>query len=862
MGQEINLRIKVDGSGNVVIDQTTVAIRKAGDEAEKTSTRSKKAAADMDNAFKSVTGTVLRLATAVAAGQLLKDFNSIEERVRAIGRQGNLSAAGVAALKQQVLDIGEATSQGPDVLLGAIEKIIAKTGDIKLAAEAIEAVARAAEASGASAVDLGAIAADLSQKFGIFASNMGRAFDILYAQGKAGSFELKDMASNGERLFTAAANMGLHGEGGLRIMGALLQIIRQATGSAEEATTAWENLAKDLIVNADKIEQTLGVQVWANAGHTALRSIDVLMKDIIQKSGGQLDVLVDLFDIRSFRAVSALNNSFKKFGDFRELDDLIKKGGDLSGTMKDAANRGDELTAALTNLKTSAIETLNSYVGLIKYATEFVKTVGDNTAAVVALAVAFGLAWSVGKLITFIGWLDKLGLKLLAIIKYIPELTTLGSKIGAFAGVAGAWFAGWEIGRFLGQLKIAGKTLDEWVQRGYAKLFFDKQTFNDNKYEFAQPGPGVDQKYTSEFWKGDYEGFSRYMDAVTKRQEAERAEANKTATEIAALEEQKVQATQRANELMDKLTKDALDRIQEKYQDAFQVFKQGTDERAKIDRAYYSEVVNWAEAAAQKEIDAAQRVVDEKKRLILQEIADRAGAFATLAEYDPAKYAGMAADASLAQLGSDEAVRRQLALLDATQKQDFAMAQAQKTAGQFFPELEKGSWQAQQKVQELADTFMGYVEAWTAQEGQFKLEFEDMVTDPLNAIQKRLEEVTGKVWQIQVELTGSGAGVASARPASGVPGTPPVEGSHAGGIDYIPRDMTVRVHKEEAMLSPQDAREWREFKASGGRSASGVSIGAMTVEMSGNWASLPSSQETREWVRRTLAPELEAYYGR
>ncbi len=46
------------------------------------------------------------------------------------------------------------------------------------------------------------------------------------------------------------------------------------------------------------------------------------------------------------------------------------------------------------------------------------------------------------------------------------SLTTMQS-LGVAAGVVGAALAGWDIGKFLGQVDIAGRSINEWVQRAY-----------------------------------------------------------------------------------------------------------------------------------------------------------------------------------------------------------------------------------------------------------------------------------------------------------------------------------------------------------------------------------------------------------
>ena len=77
------------------------------------------------------------------------------------------------------------------------------------------------------------------RKLDVTGADVPQALEILTAQGKDASFTLKDLAAQGERLYSAFARLeGIRGVEGVRYLGAVTQVARQATGGPEQAATA------------------------------------------------------------------------------------------------------------------------------------------------------------------------------------------------------------------------------------------------------------------------------------------------------------------------------------------------------------------------------------------------------------------------------------------------------------------------------------------------------------------------------------------------------------------------------------------------------------------------------------------------
>ena len=242
-------------------------------------------------------------------------------------------------LKDLLFAVGKQTYQAPEDLLAAMEQIVEKTGDFDLAVQGLKDMGFAGTASAAALADIGAVTSNLNQKLGITKAELREAFDILIKQGDTGAFTLQKMAGMGERLFTSAASFGVKGIRGLREFGAFIQMVRTGTGSEEQATTAIERTFADLIQNYKKIRKLTGFSVIdpeksRKAGRTVFKDLSVVVKEIVSRTKGDQIILRQLFGEESIRAINAIAESYKKFGDFREFDDLVRQGGDGSRTMQ------------------------------------------------------------------------------------------------------------------------------------------------------------------------------------------------------------------------------------------------------------------------------------------------------------------------------------------------------------------------------------------------------------------------------------------------------------------------------------------------------------------------------------------------
>lgn len=177
---------------------------------------------------------------------------------------------------------------------------VAKTGDLEAFRSSVSILATTAAATGASFEDVSAMAAELSSKFGLSGEALGDSLAQIVAAGKAGAFELKDAASLYGRAAAAGSAFGLRGNAGAQQLSGFLQIARSSTGSADQATTAVENVFSNLQSKAHILKKN-------NVTGTDLSSL-------IASSISKLDdrQLYQVFGEQGIRAINPLRTTYSE----------------------------------------------------------------------------------------------------------------------------------------------------------------------------------------------------------------------------------------------------------------------------------------------------------------------------------------------------------------------------------------------------------------------------------------------------------------------------------------------------------------------------------------------------------------------
>ncbi len=301
------------------------------------------------------------LATGAGAAAVGRWMVNEQRRFTRLGIQANQSSEQIAKLKGQIYDTARAPEIRVDAgqIVSAIEEIVEKTGDLKFAQENIRNIGLALSATGGDGGAIGGIFAEF-QKIGITrAQDVMQAIDLLNKQGKAGAFTLENLASLGPRVVSAYASTGRGGLDMIREMGAVLQVIRQGTGSSEQAATAFEALIRTLLdAKKSKMLQQGGIKIFdpeaLKKGEEVMRPLNEIMVEIVKASKGRASILSQVFDAEAMRSFNAVAGEFIRTGNVESLQKFIDIQADGSTTLRDSARAAHDAAGGLSALATSS----------------------------------------------------------------------------------------------------------------------------------------------------------------------------------------------------------------------------------------------------------------------------------------------------------------------------------------------------------------------------------------------------------------------------------------------------------------------------------------------------------------------------
>lgn len=177
-----------------------------------------------------------------AIGDTVTKAADLDRRMTRIRVTAGSSAEAMASATKMMQELAVETALPFDKVAGGMEALVAQGRSLEDAMSFLPSVARTAQAAGAEVDDIAKTADSVGTNFKIAGKDMQRAFDIMVHGGKAGQFELKDMARYLPSLAPAAAAVGLKGAEGLEQMVAMLQVVRRGTGTTEEAAASMSNI--------------------------------------------------------------------------------------------------------------------------------------------------------------------------------------------------------------------------------------------------------------------------------------------------------------------------------------------------------------------------------------------------------------------------------------------------------------------------------------------------------------------------------------------------------------------------------------------------------------------------------------------
>lgn len=294
-------------------------------------------------------------------GAMLKSFAVTDRLVTRMGLAAEKTREEMSAMFDGMQDAAIKFRVDDSEVISAIGKVATVTGDVDFGFKNRNIIAPSIAASGAEGESIGALFSQFT-KFNV-TDEKGtlQAMDTLNQLGKEGAFELKDIAERGVKAFSMYAAAGGTGVQGIKDVGAALESAADATGDTTTASTAVENLIRDL--QLPKVVKTLrqnGIDVFGKDGK--IQSLPGLMEKIAKQSGNKgaekqnARLLAAGFNQDSILLLGNVTSG-KGQENLRRYNGVVADG---QGIMKDAAYAAKDFTSATQALETTWKKFANS----------------------------------------------------------------------------------------------------------------------------------------------------------------------------------------------------------------------------------------------------------------------------------------------------------------------------------------------------------------------------------------------------------------------------------------------------------------------------------------------------------------------
>lgn len=270
-----------------------------------------------------VGGAAIGLAGGFAAAGALAERSDVQRRASALANQ-----AGDPGLKGRLADeAGSVQGFTGSETLGAMGAFVGKTGDLDAARASIQGIGKLSLATSSDFETMGEAAGNA---FNVIADSiedpkkriaaLNKVMAGWAGQGNIGTVEMKDMAQFGGRLGGATRKF-VGGPADLLLkMGAMAQAAARAGGASDsaEATTGVARFAADLTKKpAQKALKAMGIDVFGGPGavgskthESKLKSPDVVLADILDKTKGSLTLGEDVMNAESGKVLGGFSNIY------------------------------------------------------------------------------------------------------------------------------------------------------------------------------------------------------------------------------------------------------------------------------------------------------------------------------------------------------------------------------------------------------------------------------------------------------------------------------------------------------------------------------------------------------------------------
>ncbi|MET3723455.1 phage tail tape measure protein [Sphingomonas trueperi] len=319
-----------------------------------------------------------------------------------IAQKADLTRAAAAKMGEGLLVAARAANQLPENLQQGVDVLSGFGLNPAKAAQMIAPIGRAATAYKAEIADLAASSFANLDNLKVPIEQTARAIDIMAQAGKAGAFEMKDMAQYFPTLTAGYQALGQKGVGAVADLSAALQIARKGAGDAASAATNVQNVLQKIsspatvrAFNKMGVDLPKALKKLYAEGKTPLEAIAELTNKTLK---GDMSKLGNLFE--DAQVQQGLRPLIANMEEYRRIRaEALAAGGttdrDFAERMKDSAEQTKRLqvsgTALAVTLGAKLLPTVNA---VLERANAFTDRVTKWTAAnpVLARSLAVGAA--------------------------------------------------------------------------------------------------------------------------------------------------------------------------------------------------------------------------------------------------------------------------------------------------------------------------------------------------------------------------------------------------------------------------------------------------------------------------------------
>lgn len=305
-----------------------------------------------NGAYAATARLIAPVLSTAAAVNATKNYAAMDRQLGRIGDTADATVEQTERFGRRMRDLAAEVRMPFQEVVNGVAELAASGKNLDEIGQLMPHLARVAHATGSEFADISTTADSIANAFGITAKQMEQAFDLLAYYGKAGKFELRDMAAELPSLAPAFAALGYRGEAAVTKLAAALQTVRMETGTSGEAATSFMDvltkMQSETVANNFK---KFGIDIRRAMAVARRDGKDVLetFKDLaLQAVKGDLSKLPQLFTDKQMQVgMRALINNWSEFEQLLQSSD--KAAGTVAEGVKRFSNDGQAAIDALSN---------------------------------------------------------------------------------------------------------------------------------------------------------------------------------------------------------------------------------------------------------------------------------------------------------------------------------------------------------------------------------------------------------------------------------------------------------------------------------------------------------------------------------